>query len=174
MATMPAAQPNLATEPRNRAAEPPAYWQVTIPLQPVAKARPRITPAEYEYLPDGRRRKVRGAHGYTPPDTAEYELKVRWYLRQAKIPRLDGDLAVTVIFSYVPVRGKPRGHDDLDNYLKALFDATNTIGWKDDRQVVSVHAWLEKVTESPRIYFHARMITPQAALPVRPSSQSLH
>lgn len=120
----------------------PAGWLITIPLEPVAKARPRMTPAEYASGPEGERVKVRGAHTYTPRETADYQAKVRWLLRQQRVPVLDGDLRVDVTFHYTPKHSRKYAHDDADNYIKALFDAINTIGWTDDRQVREIHCYL--------------------------------
>lgn len=122
-------------------------FAVTLQVEPYPKERPRITPAEYERAASGERIKVRPAHGYTPENTQRYELTVRWLLRQAKVPCLVGDLGADVTFWYTPVPRLPRGHADVDNYVKALFDACNTIGWRDDRQVTDVHARLVAVTE---------------------------
>ena len=142
-----------------RHADSPRSWSVSLPVEPVAKARPRISPAEYERVA-GERVKVRGAHGYTEDKTAQFETTVRWLLRAKKIPVLEGDLEVEIQFWYTPVSRKPRGHDDLDNYVKALFDATNGIGWNDDRQVVHIDAGLYKITAglAPHITFSARVV----------------
>lgn len=143
-----AALSGLAAQPRevtlaNRATAALPGWSVSIPLEPVAKGRPRMSPAEYATGPDGERVKVRKASVYTPADTDDFEHKVRWYLRAGRVTALDGDLRVDVTFRYTPKHSRKYAHDDADNMIKALFDATNKIGWTDDKQVSEIHCYLQ-------------------------------
>lgn len=101
------------------------------PVEPVAKSRPRMT---------------RRGHVYTPQKTKEFEEKItnlaiaQMHLNNHK--PLDGALAVKgYFFVKKPKRPKhthPIGRPDIDNMLKALFDALNGVTWKDDSQICSV------------------------------------
>jgi Holliday junction resolvase RusA-like endonuclease len=116
----------------------PQSWSVTLAVSPVPKGRPRMG--------NGR--------VYTPARTAQFETTVRWLLRQQHIPLLTAaELRVDVQFWVA------RMDADADNYLKALFDATNKIGWRDDRQVREVHACLDKAAGGiePHIEFACRV-----------------
>jgi len=50
---------------------------------------------------------------------------------------LEGDLCVSAVFYIKGRRG------DIDNYFKAL-DGLNGIAWKDDHQIVEIHAKIVK------------------------------
>jgi Holliday junction resolvase RusA-like endonuclease len=125
----------------------PTSWTVTLAVDPVPKGRPRMG----------------HGHVYTPERTATFENTVRWLLRQAHIPVLEGDLAVTMTF-WVSRHGS-----DWDNYAKAVCDACNGIGWKDDRQIKEAHTYLHKVAGgiTPHIEFTARVLlrSPQEQCP---------
>lgn len=109
-----------------------------VPGRPVPKQRP----------------KVGHGRGYTPPETVEYENRVRAAWIAAGAPRLEGQLratieltpdGATVTVEEIPVaKSKLRG--DADNYAKAILDAiqnhtdrkTKIVdegAYKDDRQV---------------------------------------
>lgn len=133
-----AGQSTDRTNANAHTAAPPSSWAVVLTVDPIPKGRPRLG----------------HGHVYTPERTATFENTVRWLLRQQKIPILIGDLFVGVDF-WVPRQGS-----DLDNYVKALFDATNGIGWKDDRQVKELHARVQKTVAgiAPHIVFTARVV----------------
>ena len=94
---------------------------------------------------------------YTPKKTASYEGSVAVYARKAMAGRapITGPCAVMLSISVqVPVSWSkvkqrealagalwPTGKPDLDNTVKALFDAMNGIVWLDDAQacVISAH-----------------------------------
>lgn len=108
-----------------------------IPGTPVAKGRPRM-----------------GRFGtYTPEKTVAYESLVQLaYMQRCENKRLEGPLRAEVRL-YFPIpksetKGnarkmssgeiRPAKRPDLDNCLKAIFDALNGIAYDDDSQIVSV------------------------------------
>lgn len=110
----------------------PVLLAFAIDGQPVGKARARA-----------------GANGkfYTPRTTAEYQNRIGWLARQAMQgqPRNDLDwLAVVAEFHTPAFTG------DVDNFVKALFDGFNKVVWRDDQQVIELHARLIRRSEKPR------------------------
>src|SRR4029077_15246615 len=94
---------------------------VTVPGEPVAKERPRVT--------------RRGT--YTPPKTAHAEQVMAWKFRQAAphhkpAPKVGYGLYCEFYFSHW------QGKTDLDNLVKLVRDALNKVAWPDDRQVDEV------------------------------------
>jgi len=112
----------------------------TVPVPPVAKARPRVT--------------VRGgfARAYTPKKTAQFEqivadccpmhppintpchLSITFHLpipkswsKAKQKAAQDGELA-------------PVTRPDIDNYIKSVMDALNGVAYEDDSQVVTLTA----------------------------------
>lgn len=106
----------------------------TIPGQPVAKGRPRITT-------------INGfARSYTPAKTANYEGLVALAAQQAGCPLFDGPVRVTVTaywscLSSRKCKRTPRPAEwkttrpDADNLGKAICDGLNEVAWKDDAVV---------------------------------------
>ncbi len=104
---------------------------------PVPKARPRMS---------------RSGHTYTDARTVAYERLVRDAAIRAAMPH--GRLPVFMKGAPVKLtirvyRAASRG--DLDNYSKAVSDACNRILYEDDRQVVSLDAWMGVDRENPRV-----------------------
>jgi crossover junction endodeoxyribonuclease RusA len=123
---------------------PRVIASLTLDIEPVAKARARVSPAEYERA-GGVRVRTKKAHGYTPAAVAKYEEHVGWLLKQARVVRADeGDLAVAAVFHV-------RREADLDNLVKSLLDACNGVAWKDDRQVTRIVADLVRGSDHPRV-----------------------
>lgn len=114
-------------------------FTATLAVEPVPKGRPRM------------------GHGrvYTPTRTAECENAVRWRLRQASAPRLEGDIQMDVTFWV------GRQDSDGDNYLKLFLDAAQGILYANDRQVKDVRYRVVKAAGglAPCIEFTAREIT---------------
>ena len=114
----------------------------TVPGQPVGKGRPRIG-------------KI-GTHArmFTPAKTVGYEDRVRFAAHQAMgggLPLLCPIRATLEIALQIPTswskRAQARAADgvehpttkpDMDNVVKAVFDALNGIVWRDDVQVVQL------------------------------------
>jgi Holliday junction resolvase RusA-like endonuclease len=99
-------------------------------IVPLAKGRPRMT---------------RQGRVYTPQDTRSFEADLRMRLFDLFAgPPMRG--AIGLICSFFVLKPKsvrrswPSAKPDIDNYIKALFDAGNGIIWEDDAQIVSLHA----------------------------------
>lgn len=95
-----------------------SWVRVTIPGEPVPKARPRVV--------NGRT--------YTPERTKTAEHAIGWALRSALGPKgVDGEREFSV---HAVFRTSTKRRCDLDNLLKTVLDAGNGVVWSDDSQVV--------------------------------------
>jgi Holliday junction resolvase RusA-like endonuclease len=106
---------------------------LNVPMEPVAKGRPRMTKTGHTYTPE----KTRSAEG---------ELKF-WALKELKgksLPLFDGPVALSVGFVFPrPKSVKRKWHTtrpDLDNPTKLVLDALNGIVWRDDSQICELAA----------------------------------
>ena len=130
-------------------------FNITIPITPVPKARPRFT---------------RYGHTYTPKKTADYEKAVAEYWRQAtKGFQYDREqaLIVNLVFGMPIPKStsksktelmangtiRPTKKPDVDNLAKAVMDALNGVAWVDDSQVVRVSIYKEYAKE-PYVYIY--------------------
>lgn len=123
--------------------------KLTIPGEPVAKGRPRVTQFGT----------------YTPTKTKNYETLVReLYIIQHGQTLLDGELSVDIKAYFTIPKStskkkkeqmidksiRPIKKPDLDNVMKSITDALNEIAYKDDSQIVS--ASISKYySEEPRV-----------------------
>lgn len=122
--------------------------KLTIPGEPVAKGRPRVT-----------------RYGtYTPEKTKNYETLVKeLYFVEHGQTLLEGELKIEIkAYLRIPksaskakktkmAKGviRPTKRPDLDNLMKAVTDAINGVAYEDDSQIVS--ASVEKYySEEPR------------------------
>ena len=122
--------------------------KLTIPGEPVAKGRPRVT-----------------RYGtYTPEKTKNYETLVKeLYFVEHGQTLLEGELKIEIkAYLRIPksaskakktkmAKGviRPTKRPDLDNLMKAVTDAINGVAYEDDSQIVS--ATVEKYySEEPR------------------------
>ena len=114
----------------------------TVPGKPVGKGRPRAA--------------KRGQHIqlYTPKTTATYESTIALAASQAMAgrPLIDGpaEVLMTMVLAVPASWSKRKQADalagqlmpttkpDMDNVVKAIFDAVNGIVWTDDVQVVGL------------------------------------
>ena len=116
--------------------------------EPVGKGRPRAT------------NKDGWMNNYTPKRTKEFEDIVRYefisQIREEKpVFKADTALNARVIIAQTVPRSYPKklrekclAHKvvptkkpDIDNVLKAVFDALNGFAYEDDKQIVQVYAW---------------------------------
>lgn len=93
---------------------------VVVPGRPVPKGRPRL-----------------GTRVFTPDRTREFEERVAWYCRAARVRLRDRVVEVTIeLHTRTPLRG------DIDNYAKAVLDGLQKgEAIADDRQVASLRCW---------------------------------
>lgn len=75
----------------------------------------------------------------------DYMEQVRREMMGRNVPRLTGDVAVTLNFY------RPRKSGDLDNRLKQTLDSLTGIAWDDDKQVVEIHACRFEDKANPRV-----------------------
>lgn len=111
---------------------------VFVPGQPVAKARPRVT--------------MRGGkpRAYTPKKTADFESLIKSHWKG--LPVMTGPLHLSLVF-YLQIPQswsnkkksqaehgeiRPTSRPDIDNYVKSVMDALNSIAYEDDSQVVEL------------------------------------
>lgn len=108
-----------------------AFLTMTVPGQPVPKARPRI-----------------GANGhvYTPAATRQAEGQVGWAARSALrgCRPSTAPMSITVAFHV-----RDRRRRDVDNLLKTVLDGLNGIAWADDSQVVHADVWVFVNRDNP-------------------------
>ena len=133
--------------------------ELSIPLIPVPKGRPRM--------------KRRGK-AYTPTPTRRYEEAVAWYVKSSLQGRepLQGPIAVELEF-WLPIprswnqrkQGQARDREllptskpDLGNLVKAVEDACNGLTWVDDSQIVQETA-RKAYSDQPRIILRMRPLT---------------
>jgi len=101
----------------------PVSLAFTVEGRPVPKGRPRFG----------------NGHAYTPAKTRAYENAVQWaaaaQLAGKPCPAFPtGDVKLTIT-AYLFGKARP----DIDNVVKAISDALNSIAYTDDRQV----AWID-------------------------------
>lgn len=101
-----------------------------IPIDPVAKGRPKM---------------AANGHVYTPAETRAYEDEIKSLLlkhRRHFAVMFNLPLKITLHFFIKPpkkaVRHYPCVRPDLDNYAKAVLDAMNGIVFKDDGQIITL------------------------------------
>lgn len=80
----------------------------------------------------------------------EYAKRVAQVAGDLGAQPLDGPVFVSVT-AY-----RPQKRGDLDNTLKAAFDALNGVAWQDDSQVVELHALRLDDKHNPRLEVDVR------------------
>jgi len=141
-----------------------------VPGQPVGKGRPRIG-------------KV-GAHArmFTPAKTVNYESMVAMFAHQAMAGAALLEDAVEVkmrIDCMIPASWsqkkqreaesgtlRPTSKPDVDNIVKAIFDAINGVVWKDDVQVVDLSV-AKRYSLHPGVAVSIRHVVERVAAPVQ-------
>lgn len=137
--------------------------EFTVPGEPVAKARPRMT---------------KSGHTYTPKKTVVYENEVRqaclsamkdrnvaqWSEKQPlmvfitakfKLPKSATKKDKQAVREY---RKYPVKKPDADNVAKAICDAINGIAYSDDSQVVYLSVKKFYTLEEPRVIVKIREV----------------
>jgi Holliday junction resolvase RusA-like endonuclease len=124
---------------------------VIIDGQPVAKGRPRMTQRGFVYTPaatrkfeaHGRLSAQLAMNGRPPIDVpVRIELLVELPIPKGWSRRKTADAITGHI--------RPTSRPDVDNYLKAILDAVNSIVIADDAQVVEVYA-RKKFSVAPKM-----------------------
>lgn len=102
------------------------------------------TPKRYSFeipgraRPKGRPRFGAGGRVFTPPETLEYEARVR----EAADKVFDKPLESDDLYVTVTVFIKGRNHADIDNYCKSILDGMNRVAYLDDKQIKHLDAHL--------------------------------
>lgn len=142
----------------------PVRYSITVPGQPIGKARARTV-----RLPNGQVR------SYTPAKTKSWETCAASEARQQLGPHyktMTGPVELTVIAymeiptSWPPWKREaainqeihPTSKPDLDNIVKAAKDAMNGILWVDDCQVVYTGSG-QRYSEEPRLVIDVQPIS---------------
>ena len=137
--------------------------EFTVPGEPKGKGRPRFS------------RVGKFTKTYTDVKTKMYEEKIASAARLQMYPNepLETPLSITLIFhigvpkSYSKKRttdcltGKewPTKKPDVDNIAKAFLDAMNGIAYKDDVQVIRLHAY-KKYSIDPHVHITIHEVLP--------------
>lgn len=122
----------------------------TIPGEPTAKGRPRVT-----------------RYGtYTPKETVAYENLVKLMYREKYHNKMLEGALMGMVTCYFPVPKSmpkykrklvesgqlhPTKKPDCDNLAKAVFDALNGIAYKDDSQIVHMICTKVYTLDEPRV-----------------------
>lgn len=130
------------------------FVTITIPGEPVAKERARIT------VVAGR------ARAYTPKKTVHFESHVQWLAVEAMGGHkpLTGALGVRVrLYRSIPASWSkkkkdralagillPESRPDIDNYLKSVLDAMNAIVYVDDALICDLSV-TKRYSSEPRL-----------------------
>jgi len=124
--------------------------QLTIPGEPIGKARPRMT---------------RNGIVYTPKKTLNYEtlIKELFIIKYPDFQPLEGPVRMSLsAWLKIPKTSKkkteamengeirPTKKPDMSNILKSVEDALNNLAYRDDKQIVEVEIE-KKYSTRPRI-----------------------
>lgn len=113
--------------------------ELTIPWQPWAKKRPRISKSVAG----------RNARTHQSRDDRDAEDRTRTYIaKNWTDPPIRDNVSLSVVFYR-----RTRQIVDLDNLLKHLMDAANGILWINDYQVTEIYARMELDADRPRTNF---------------------
>ena len=118
--------------------------ELEIPIAPVPKGRPRMT---------------RAGHAYTPAKTREAEATIKEWLA-FRLPRGWEPYTCAITVELVCYMKKPKtnkmeypiGRPDLDNLVKTITDASNGLVWRDDSQIVELHAHKDWTDREARMF----------------------
>ena len=118
----------------------------------------QILDIELEPRPFQRPRFNRG-RGFNDPKYDQFKQKLKYFLI-CKSPKChEKNVGVKIVFSMPMPKKKPKwpypSLCDIDNLIKAVFDAGNGILWSDDRHIVKVEA-TKQYDYVPGIYIEVR------------------
>lgn len=81
---------------------------------------------------------------YTPKKTANFESQIKNTAMNTIDKPLLGPLEIRIVFNFKRAKSSKdlyvTKRPDLDNLQKSVFDALNKVAWKDDSQIIRVHA----------------------------------
>lgn len=127
--------------------------KVSVPGQPVAKSRPRFS--------------FRSKRAYTPKKTKDYEELIKEHVK----PLVEGKISGPVEAKFIVVFQRPKymmtkkyqdklilhtKRPDLDNVIKAIMDALNSI-LDDDAQICKIYAEKYYSDKSQLPYTHIQL-----------------
>ena len=118
--------------------------KLTIPMEPVPKARARVTKRGF---------------AYTPKKTEQAENTIRWACNGKERFEREVPLSLTITFyrsrpkSAPKRRIYPTTRPDWDNYAKLVCDALEKFAYCDDSQIVDAHIYKRYTKEghAPRV-----------------------
>jgi Holliday junction resolvase RusA-like endonuclease len=145
----------------------------TVPGQPQGKGRPRVG-------------QIAGhARMFTPAKTLAYEgfIALQAQIAMAGHDLVEGPVEVRMFIALQIPESKsqkwkrdalaglvfPTTKPDVDNTIKAVFDALNGVVWKDDVQVVGMHM-TKRYSANPRVDVEVVPLSAQIAAPVAQTS----
>lgn len=132
----------------------------TVLGQPVAKGRPRVTKWG----------------SYTPEKTVNYENLVKFSYLEKYQEKIEGNLSLEVKFYFQTPKSTSKKNKelmeleiirhnkrpDIDNCIKAITDALNSIAYDDDSQIVEIKA-SKYYSETPRAIVFIKALDPLVA-----------
>lgn len=115
-------------------------------------------------------------HAFTPEKTVNYETLVQWeYVRQCAYKFPDDAMLDMRIKAYYAVpksdskklrarklagQVRPTKKPDMDNVIKIIADALNTVAYRDDTQIVDCQC-RKFYSEEPRVEVTIRLVEPK-------------
>lgn len=90
----------------------------------------------------------------TSDEARAYKSEVMYTCLQQDIEMLEGDISLTVKVY------RPRKSGDLDNRLKVSLDSLNGIAYRDDSQIVELHAYRYDDKTDPRVEIEIEQVYP--------------
>ena len=87
---------------------------------------------------------TRGKFRVQSPEARAYKAEVLKLCQIARMRPLEYNVGVHINVY------RPRKVGDLDNTLKAIFDALKGSAWHDDKQVIEIHAFRHDDKKNPR------------------------
>lgn len=83
-----------------------------------------------------------------------YKDEVMYTCLGQSVEMLEGDISLTIKIY------RPRKSGDLDNRIKCLQDALNGVAYRDDSQIVELHAYRYDDKKNPRVEIELEQVYP--------------